>query len=273
MAGSADERLESTRQLWSRGDYASVGDLFAAAGAALVARVGVAGLDVLDVATGTGNTAIAAARAGAARVLGVDATPTLLAEAARRSAEQGVDVAWQEGDMEALDLGDDRFDRVLSTFGAIFAVDQHQVAAELVRVCRPGGRVGLTAWAMGGVFDRMTKVLVDLMPTPPPVVPSPRDWAAPSSLERIFAGLPVTIDVEEASVDARFSSPSAAAELLASRAAPIIAAREVLAAAGRWEQALAELVALFTDAAVDDDGGCRLGLAYTLVIVDLVPQL
>lgn len=108
------DRLESTREMWTSGDYAVAGDLFVAAGAALVERVGVAGLDVLDVATGTGNTALAAARAGAARVVGVDATPALLAQAARRSAAAGFDVEWREGDMEALALADASFD------GAVF---------------------------------------------------------------------------------------------------------------------------------------------------------
>jgi SAM-dependent methyltransferase len=169
----APDRLETTRRMWSTGDYASVGDMFAEAGATLVECAGVAGLEVLDVATGTGNTARAAARAGAARVVGIDATPHLLEEAARRSVQSGLDVEWREGDMEALSVDDASFDRVLSSFGAIFAADQHQTAAELVRVCRPGGRIGLTAWAHGSLFDRMTAVLASRFPTPSPATPRP----------------------------------------------------------------------------------------------------
>ncbi|MBA3955635.1 MAG: class I SAM-dependent methyltransferase, partial [Acidimicrobiia bacterium] len=184
------DRLDATRRMWSSGDYASVGDLFAGAGATLVEAVGVAGLEVLDVATGTGNTALAAARAGAKRVVGVDLTPALLAEASRRSAAAGFSVEWKEGDMEALSAPDAGFDRVLSSFGAMFASDQGAMAAELVRVCRPGGRVGLTAWALDGLFDRMTTVLVSHLPAPPPPAPSPRDWASHASLERICTGLP-----------------------------------------------------------------------------------
>lgn len=199
------DRLESIRQLWSSGDYASVGDLFAKAGASLIERVGVAGLEVLDVATGTGNAARAAVRAGAARVVGIDATPHLLAEAARRSAETGLDVEWQEGDMEALSVADASFDRVVSSFGAMFAADQQRTAAELVRVCRPGGRVGVSAWAADSLFDRMTTVLTGYLPAPPPPGPSFRNWASRSVLKRIFAGLPVQMSLEERSVSAPFS--------------------------------------------------------------------
>ena len=131
------DRLDATRRMWSSGDYASVGDLFAGAGATLVEAVGVAGLEVLDVATGTGNTALAAARAGAKKVVGVDLTPALLAEASRRSAAAGFSVEWKEGDMEALSAPDASFDRVLSSFGAMFASDQGAMAAELVRCADP----------------------------------------------------------------------------------------------------------------------------------------
>lgn len=263
------DRLDATRRMWSSGDYASVGDLFAGAGATLVEAVGVAGLEVLDVATGTGNTALAAARAGAKRVVGVDLTPALLAEASRRSAAAGFSVEWKEGDMEALSAPDAGFDRVLSSFGAMFASDQGAMAAELVRVCRPGGRVGLTAWALDGLFDRMTTVLVSHLPAPPPPAPSPRDWASHASLERIFTGLPVDVAVEERTVSARFLSPEGAVELLETRAPPILAAREALTAAGRWEDARSALVALFSEAATADGEGCRLDLDYVVAVFDV----
>ncbi len=262
-------RLESTRRMWSSGDYASVGDLFADAGVELVERIGVAGLDVLDIATGTGNTALAAARAGAGRVVGLDATPALLAEAGRRSAAAGLEVEWQEGDMEALAVPEASFDRVVSSFGAMFASDQPQMAASLVRVCRPGGRVGLTAWVIDGLFDRMTTVLVSHFPTPPPPAPSPRDWATRAGLERIFAGLPVQLGFEARTVSARFPSPEAAVELFETRAAPIMAARAGLEAAGRWDDARVALVQLFSEAAVAEGDDCRLDLGYVIATFDV----
>ena len=263
------DRLASTRKLWSQGDYASVGDLFASAGEALVERVDVAGLDVLDVATGTGNTALAAARAGAARVVGIDLTPELLAEAARRGDQGGWAVEWQHGDMEALAVPDAAFDRVLSSFGAMFATDQRATAAGLVRACRPGGRIGVTAWALGGVFDRMSTVLAELLPSPPPPGPSPRDWSSAASLEPIFAGLPVRTTVEERVAGAWFPSPAAAVELIETGAPPILAAREILAGAGRWEEAHSRLGELFERAMVDDGGRWRLDLAYTVAVFDV----
>ncbi len=263
------ERLESTRRMWSSGDYASVGDLFADAGVELVERIGVAGLDVLDVATGTGNTALAAARAGAKRVVGLDATPALLAEAGHRSAAAGLGVEWQEGDMEAMSVPDASFDRVLSSFGAMFASDQPGMAAGLVRVCRPGGRIGLTAWATDGLFDRMTSVLVSHFPVPPPAVPSPRDWASRGELERIFAGLPVQLGFEERTVSARFPSPEAAVELFETRAAPVMAARAGLQAAGRWDDARVGLVQLFGASAASVGDDCRLDLGYVMATFDV----
>ncbi|MDQ3537213.1 MAG: class I SAM-dependent methyltransferase [Actinomycetota bacterium] len=137
-----EERRAAARALWARGDYATVGDLVAGAGPALCERVGVAGLDVLDVGTGTGNTALASARAGG-RVTGVDLTPELLAVARRRADAAGLQVEWREADALSLPCPDAAFDRVLSTFAVMFAPDPRRAASELVRVCRPGGVIGV----------------------------------------------------------------------------------------------------------------------------------
>jgi len=203
--------------------------------------------------------------------VGIDATPHLLEEAARRSVQSGLDVEWREGDMEALSVDDASFDRVLSSFGAIFAVDQHRTATELVRVCRPGGRIGLTAWALDGLFDRMSSILVSRLPAPPPATPAPRDWASSTELERIFAGLPVDMALEQRSVSAPFASPEAAVEFFESRAAPTMAAREALAGAGRWEDARGAVVQLFSEAATAEGEGdsCRLALDYVVAVFDV----
>ena len=125
-------------------------------------------------------------RAGAAHVTGVDLTPTLLEEAARRAEAEGLAdrVTWHEADMATLPVADDGYDRVLSTFGAMFATDQPRVGAELRRACRPGGTVAVTAWAIDGLFDRMTETLFAHVPEPPG--PGPRDWARAEDLARIF---------------------------------------------------------------------------------------
>lgn len=257
--------LAAARHMWgSVGSYPTMGDVFAAAGQDLVALVGVEGLDVLDVACGTGNTALAAARAGAARVTGVDLTPELLAEAERRATAAGLAdrVTWHESDMADLPVPDAGFDRVLSTFGAMFATDQERVAAELLRACRPGGTVAVTAWAIDGLFDRMTEILRGHAPSPPPGGPGPRDWARPAELARIFGVAPGAIDVVERTVVWEVADADAAVTVLEENAAPVIMLRRVLGDA--WPAARSDLVALYDAAGTAHGDGIALPLAYTV---------
>jgi SAM-dependent methyltransferase len=146
------------RATWAAGDYAAVAEhIDDAPPRDLLARVDVQpGQDVLDVATGTGNVAIRAAAAGA-QVVGLDLTPELFDTARRRAAQLDVTVDWVEGDAEDLPFEDDRFDRVLSTFGVQFAPRHEIVARELVRVCRPGGRIGLVNWTPGRADRRAVR--------------------------------------------------------------------------------------------------------------------
>jgi SAM-dependent methyltransferase len=250
--------------MWSIGSYATMGDVFAAAGRDLVATVGVDGLDVLDVACGTGNTALAAVRAGAAHVTGVDLTPTLLEEAARRAEAEGLAdrVTWHEADMATLPVADDRYDRVLSTFGAMFATDQQRVASELRRACRPGGTVAVTAWAIDGLFDRMTETLLAHAPEPQPPGPGPRDWARAEALAGIFGVDADALTLEERTVEWRVASADAAVAVVEANAAPIILLRQALG--GTWPTARADLVALFASLATDADDGIVLPLAHTV---------
>lgn len=263
------DRLAATRRLWTLGDYASVGELWAAAGATLVDRLSVADLNVLDVATGTGGTALAAATGGAARVVGLDATPSLLAEAGRRCTAAGLDVDWQEGDMETLPFPDHAFHRVLSSFGAMFAVDQAGLAAELVRVCRPGGRIGLTAWTDDSVFSRMTEALMKHLPPPPPGAPQWRQWGHPDELERIFADLPVQITVERSAVACFLASADAAVARFETESGPIMTAKEALDTTGGWEAARADLVEVFRAAGHPEVGKVRFDLGYARAIIDI----
>jgi SAM-dependent methyltransferase len=257
--------LAAARTMWGQvGSYPTMGDVFAACGRDLVATVGVEGLHVLDVACGTGNTALAAARAGAAHVTGVDLTPELLAEAARRAEAQGLAdrVSWHESDMAALPVPDGAFDRVLSTFGAMFATDQRAVAAELQRACRPGGVVAVTAWAIDGLFDRMTEMLKAHAPTPPPDGPGPRDWARADLLPGIFDVAPDAITVVERTIGWRAPSADAAVAVVEENAAPVIMLRQALG--DGWADARRELVDLYAATGVATDDGIALPLAYTV---------
>ena len=134
------------RQTWASGDYHVVASLIVPVSERLCEAVDLrAGQRVLDVATGSGNTAIAAARR-LCDVTGVDYVPALLERGRARAAAEGLPVTFDEGDAEALPFADGAFDVVLSTFGAMFAPNQEQAARELLRVCRPGGRIGLANW-------------------------------------------------------------------------------------------------------------------------------
>lgn len=257
--------LDAARRMWGTlGSYSTMGDVFAAAGRDLVDHVGVDGLAVLDVACGTGNTTLAAARAGATHVTGVDLTPELLAEAARRAEAEGLAerVTWHESDMAALPVADGTADRVLSTFGAMFAIDQAGVAAELVRACRPGGTVAVTAWAVDGLFDRMTETLRAHAPDAPPTGPGPRDWARPAELARIFGVEPAALVVIERTIAWRTDSVDAAVDVVAENAAPVILLRRALG--DGWPDARADLVALFASMATSVADGVELPLAYTV---------
>jgi SAM-dependent methyltransferase len=143
---------------------------------------------VLDVACGTGNFALPAARADA-RVTGVDFAPNLLAQARARAVAAGLGIRFDEGDAEALPYADGAFDTVVSMFGAMFAALPERVAAELVRVCRPGGRVVMTNWTPESVIGRLG-ALVGRYDPPPPMVAPPVLWGVEATArERLQAGV------------------------------------------------------------------------------------
>jgi SAM-dependent methyltransferase len=129
----------------------------------------------LDIGTGTGSVAVRAARAGAA-VTGSDLAPALIETATRLAAEEGLSIAYEVGDAEQLPYPDSSFDVISSSFGAIFGPDHSAVAAELARVCRPGGRIGLTAWDPGGGIGDFFRVVSRFQPPPPEGAGNPLDW-------------------------------------------------------------------------------------------------
>ena len=193
------ERISTIRTTWSGGDYAKVGELFEPVSERLVAaldeEVGLAGREVLDAATGTGNTALALARTGA-NVHAFDLTPELLAIAQRRAAEAGLPVSFHEGDLLAIPFPDDAFEVVVSTFGAFTADDHRACVSELVRVCRPGGLVVSTAWARTGLFATLREVPIAHHPELWPAdLPDPGDWADADRMAAMVADLPVDVEV------------------------------------------------------------------------------
>jgi ubiquinone/menaquinone biosynthesis C-methylase UbiE len=139
---------------------------------------------VLDVATGAGNAAMAAARRGCS-VVGVDYVPSLLERAARRADAEGLEIDYVEGDAEALPFADHTFDVTSSVFGTMFAPDQERTAAELVRVTRPGGRIGLASWTPDGFIGQLFKTNGRHVP-PPAGLRSPVQWGTEARLRELF---------------------------------------------------------------------------------------
>lgn len=173
MSAELDALKRRQQKAWSAGDFSRVGVASPIVGELLCEAVRLqAGERVLDIATGAGSTAISAARR-ATEVTGVDFVPALLARGRERAAAEGVRVQFLEGDTEALPFPDASFDVVLSTFGHMFAPDQVQAASEMTRVCRPGGRVGFTAWTPQGFTGNMFRIngkYAGSSPAPPPVL-------------------------------------------------------------------------------------------------------
>ena len=151
---------------WSSGDYHMIGTQIVLQSELLIEALDVRSTErVLDVATGSGNAALAAARRGC-EVIGLDYVPALLDRARRRAEAEGLQVEFIEGDAEALPFEDGRFDVVSSVFGAIFAPDQERTASELVRVCRPGGRIGLVAHTPEGFIGQLFRTNAKHVPPP-----------------------------------------------------------------------------------------------------------
>lgn len=170
---------------WSTGDYGVIGTTLTLVGETLCESVDLqAGQSALDVATGNGATALAAARRGA-DVTGLDYVPALLHQARERTAAERLPIRFIEGDAECLPFPDASFDTVLSTFGVMFTPDQRRAAQELVRVCRSGGKIGLASWTPESFIGQVFRVLGRYNPPPPGLYP-PMAWGAEAHLDDLL---------------------------------------------------------------------------------------
>lgn len=262
----APTMADKLRATWDAGDYAEVAErLVMPLGPVAVEAAGIhAGDDVLDVAAGTGNAAIPAAATGA-RVTGLDIAPGLLATARDRAARAGVRVAFVEGDAEDLPYADASFDVVTSTLGVQFAPHHERTAAELARVLRPGGRMALCNWTPQGYIGRFFATLSPYMPAPPAGVSPPPRWGDPDHVSALFEGTGVTLTFARRTVDFRDRSPESFIDFMATCYGPLVKARELLSAEGRWDDLRADLIAL--SAAMDEGtaGAFRAPSEYLVV--------
>jgi 2-polyprenyl-6-hydroxyphenyl methylase/3-demethylubiquinone-9 3-methyltransferase len=255
------------RLMWAQGDYhrfakSTVWEL----GPVLVSACGIsAGQRVLDVAAGTGNVAIRAGQAGAT-VVASDVTVENFAAGQREAREAGVDLEWIEGDAAELPFGDDRFDVVTSCFGAMFAPDHRAVAAELLRVCRPGGVIGMINFTPDGAGGGFFRCLAPYLPPPPPEALPPLMWGTEDHVRQLFGER-----VEPLTTSRRVyveTAPSARAylELFEETFGPMVAIlaglRDRPDRRAELETAFLQFVARWNDA---PEGAVRIPYEYLLV--------
>jgi SAM-dependent methyltransferase len=185
------------RAMWALGDYPRVADeIVGPLGTALTAAVGITATDeVLDVAAGTGNASIPAARTGAS-VTACDLTPELLEVGRRQAGATGVALRWDLADAERLPYPDASFDAVISCLGVMFAPHHQDSADELIRVCRPGGRVGVLSWTPDGFVGRMLKTLSPYAPPPPPGTSPAPLWGDPEHVLTLFGDRVTDVQAE-----------------------------------------------------------------------------
>ena len=220
---------------WASGDFAEIATLIVSVAERLVDEADLrAGSTVLDVATGSGNAAIAAARLGAV-VSGIDYVPALLERGRERAAAERVTVDLRDGDAEEIPFSDRSFDASVSVFGTMFAPDQRRAAAELLRVTRPGGTIALASWAPDGFVGAMFRTVAAHVP-PPAGLASPMRWGSEDGLDALF-GSEVAWAHRERTFSFRFASAEAFVDCFAAYYGPTLKALE---AAGANRDALAD---------------------------------
>lgn len=193
------------RVAWGSGDYATIGVTLQIVGEELAEAVDVLpGEHVLDVAAGNGNATLAAARRFG-HVTSTDYVDSLLEKGRTRAAAEGMTVNFLNADAEALPFGDLQFDTVLSTFGVMFTPNHAQSAAEMTRVCKPGGKIGLANWTPDGFIGRLFKTIGKYVP-PPAGVQSPALWGTEAHLEDLFGADAASISVERRNFAFRYRS-------------------------------------------------------------------
>ena len=232
------------QQAWASGNYAAVAARIQPIAEYLVDAADLAaGQTVLDVATGSGNAALAAARSGG-EVTGLDYVPGLLERARARAAAEGFDIEFIDGDAENLPFADASFDAVLSVLGVMFTADQERGASELLRVTRPGGTIALANWTPSSFIGEMFRTVARHVP-PPAGVRSPLEWGTEPRLAELLGDGTAELLVRPRTYVFRFHSPDAFVDFFRVNYGPVYTAFAKLDAAGRGHLArdLAELAA------------------------------
>lgn len=208
-----DQMKQKSQATWSSGDYSMIGVVFVPVSEQLCESIELhAGQKVLDVATGTGNTALAASRRYC-EVTGIDFVASWLERARERASAEKLPVIFEEGDAESLNFPNDTFDIVLSTFGCMFAPDQKKTAAELLRVCRPGGKIGLASWTPESYAGQILKTVAKYAPPTPSGFAPPVLWGTEERIRELFEDTATTIHLTKKTFNFRYLSFTHADEI------------------------------------------------------------
>src|SRR5919109_3130632 len=248
------------RTMWGSGNYAAVAQRISEVGATVVERAGVQpGMDVLDVACGTGNATLPAAKTGA-RVTGLDFAPGMLAVARERAADAMVEIDFVEGDAQEMPFADASFDRVVSTFGHMFAPDHRRAADEMKRVLKPDGVIAVACWTPDGSIGRMNKMVAELVPPPPGGQP-PLLWGTEDHVRELWG----EARFERHAIEWTDDSVESYARFMLDSFGPLLSARAALAErAGELERAYIDYLRRENLA---DDGSLRFRGEYLLSVV------
>jgi ubiquinone/menaquinone biosynthesis C-methylase UbiE len=257
-----DQIKQRQAMIWGQGDYSGLSEQLRPAAIELRDLCAVsAGQEVLDVAAGDGNFALACAQEGAS-VVASDISPGMVERGRARSEAEGYDIEWLEADAEELPFEDERFDCVGSVFGAMIAPRPERVASELIRVARPGGTVGMTAWRPDALVPRIGELSRKYTPGGPPG-PLPEEWAVEETARERFDGLAARVDFEIRSLATEAGSPEEYLERLCGSAPPLVAAKMAMEPEA-FEAMSAEILGYVRSQS--GDGPVRLASEYALIV-------
>ena len=251
---------------WSSGDYAVVGSTLQIVGETLCEAMDLrSGQKVLDVAAGNGNATLAAARRWC-RVTSTDYVAKLLEGGKARAAANGFDnIEFIEADVEALPFDDDSFDAVLSTYGVMFTANHEQAAAEMLRVCRPGGKIGMANWTAEGFIGQLFKLIGKYMP-PPAGVKSPAMWGGPVYLKELFGNQAADVAANRRNFVFRYRSAQHWIDVFKTYYGPVLKTLGALPADGK-AALIADMTALIGRMNVATDGTMVVPSEYLEVVI------
>jgi SAM-dependent methyltransferase len=255
------------RAMWAAGDYATLSEHIKDVGELVVERAGVEpDMQVLDVACGTGNAAIPAARAGA-DVTGLDLVSELLEGGRKKAAVEGLEIEWVEGDAEDMPFEDDSFDRVLSTFGHMFAPRHERTADEMARVCKQGGVVGICCWTPEGVTGDILGAVGRYMPPPPDFASPPLLWGTDDHVRAMFDSVATDFEFERHSTTIDWESVDGWADYFTPRFGPLVTAKQMLGE--RFDDLRSDLVGVWEEWNESGDARLVLPQEYLLSVIRL----